>query len=173
MDAEMKARELLAAECGRSVEEMHYEAYGVTSTAACIRAIRRALEQPEEESRAITALKVTLFGVECWLPSGIAKAVQAACEQPASAAGDAWHPIATAPEDGIHIRGLWVTNKFRDGTTAREWRQYVGLIEDETGRFVDPEYMEDFGWEAGHFDAWMSLPEPPAAAPTPEASPHD
>jgi hypothetical protein len=42
----------------------------------------------QEESRAITALKVTLFGVECWLPSDIAKAVQAACE--ASQQGEKW-----------------------------------------------------------------------------------
>lgn len=33
----------------------------------------------EDEGRAITALHVTLFGVQCYLPSSIAEAVEQAC----------------------------------------------------------------------------------------------
>ena len=37
-------------------------------------------EQPaEDEGRAITALKVTLFGRECFLPADIAQEVEQAC----------------------------------------------------------------------------------------------
>lgn len=46
-----------------------------------------AVAEPEEESRAITALKVTLFETECYLPASIAKRVQAACA--VGVAGDA------------------------------------------------------------------------------------
>lgn len=46
-----------------------------------------AVAEPEEESRAITALKVTLFETECYLPASIAKRVQAACT--VGVAGDA------------------------------------------------------------------------------------
>lgn len=45
MNAEQRARELLAEECGRSVEEMHYERFGVTNTQVALRAIARALQQ--------------------------------------------------------------------------------------------------------------------------------
>lgn len=41
--------------------------------------LRALAAQSEEEFRAITALRVTLFGVECWLPSSIAKSVELAC----------------------------------------------------------------------------------------------
>lgn len=58
--------------------------------AACL--IRRAdelesLTAVAEGSRAITALKVTLFETECYLPASIAKRVQAACA--VAVAGDA------------------------------------------------------------------------------------
>lgn len=42
---EQRARELLAAECGRSVDEMRYDLYGVTNTRVCIRAIVAVLRQ--------------------------------------------------------------------------------------------------------------------------------
>lgn len=42
---EQRARELLAAECGRSVDEMRYDLYGVTNTRVCVRAIIAALRQ--------------------------------------------------------------------------------------------------------------------------------
>lgn len=42
-DLEQRARELLAAECGRSVDEMRYDLYGVTNTRVCISAIVAAL----------------------------------------------------------------------------------------------------------------------------------
>jgi hypothetical protein len=97
MDAEMKARELLAladaldqlAKTSESTEDadtgvdctfLNIEVHDFDTLMLKAATALRALEQPEEESRAITALKVTLFGVECWLPSDIAKAVQVACE---------------------------------------------------------------------------------------------
>lgn len=54
----------------------------------------------QEESRAITALKVTLFEVECYLPSSIAKKVQAVCET---------HPT------GDRVRGL--VSQLREAIT--------------------------------------------------------
>lgn len=76
-----------------------------------------------------------------------------------------WQTIDTAPDDGtIHVRGLWVTVKWNGGPEEREWRQYVGYIEDESGRFIDTEYQQDFGWEAEDFSHWLHLPSPPLAA---------
>lgn len=75
--------------------------------------------------------------------------------------GQSWQPISTAPNDRIHVRGLWVRMRRDACPDEMEWRQYVGYIEDETGRFVDPEYGEDFGWEADDYDCWMELPAPP------------
>lgn len=72
-----------------------------------------------------------------------------------------WQPIETAPNDRIHVRGLWVRMRRGGRPDEMEWRQYVGYIEDETGRFVDPEYSEDFGWQADDYDRWMDLPAPP------------
>lgn len=47
------------------------------------------------EGRAITAVQVTLFGVECYLPSSIAEAVEQACAAP--------KPDAVADETGVEF----------------------------------------------------------------------
>lgn len=71
--------------------------------------VKRALSPPasDEESRAITALKVTLFEVECYLPSSIAKKVQAAC-QPASAAvvPEGWVLVPLVPTEDMVVAGF-------------------------------------------------------------------
>jgi hypothetical protein len=76
---------------------------------------------------------------------------------------DGWLPIESAPSDRTHIRGLWVTSK-RDGKPDRKhWCSFVGFV-DDSGRFVDPDYLEDFGWEAHDYEAWHALPAPPNTA---------
>lgn len=73
-----------------------------------------------------------------------------------------WQSIETAPNDGSeHIRGLWVTIKRSGAEDEIQWRSYAGFIHDESGRFLDVDYGEDFGWEADDFSHWMPLPEPP------------
>ena len=86
MNSEQKARELLAEELDLMSPTLADDVRAGNEkkrspTAAALRAIARALEQPE--SRAITALKVTLFGVECYLPASIAQAVQERCDESA------------------------------------------------------------------------------------------
>lgn len=50
-------------------------------------------QQPEtEESRTITALSVTLFGVQCYLPASIARSVEERCRE-----AQGWRPIETVP----------------------------------------------------------------------------
>lgn len=72
-----------------------------------------------------------------------------------------WQPIETAPKDGTrHVRGLWVTVTSGDRPTRKEWHEYVGYVSDD-GRFVDPDYSDDFGWYANDFTHWTALPPPP------------
>lgn len=79
------------------------------------------------------------------------------------AAGSPWVTISTAPNDGRpHIRGLWVTSRIEDRPDTREWRQFIGLINDD-GDFVDPDYGESFGWDADQYDAWMPVADAPSA----------
>lgn len=74
-----------------------------------------------------------------------------------------WLPIESAPTEGLHIRGLWV-HSLKDGRLKdKNWRAFVGCIND-AGRFVDPEYGEDFGWEADDYEAWYALPPAPDTA---------
>lgn len=79
------------------------------------------------------------------------------------ATGTPWVTITTAPNDGRpHIRGLWVTSRIEGKPDTREWRQFIGLINDD-GDFVDPDYGETFGWDADQYDAWMPLADAPSA----------
>lgn len=88
-----------------------------------------------------------------------------ACSGPrATACAGPWLTITNAPNDGQqHIRGLWVTSRIDGKPDTREWRQYIGLVNDG-GEFVDPEYGETFGWEADEYEAWMPAAEAPGAA---------
>ncbi|HHA2913520.1 TPA: hypothetical protein ACOD97_000892 [Stenotrophomonas maltophilia] len=82
-----------------------------------------------------------------------------------------WSPIGMAPNDGEpHIRGLWVTSRIDGAPATREWRQFIGLVNDD-GALVDPDYGETFGWEADQFDAWMPLADAPGAALSAQPSP--
>ncbi len=82
-----------------------------------------------------------------------------------------WSPIGSAPNDGRpHIRGLWETSCIDGKPESREWRQYIGLINDG-GEFVDPECGENFGWAADQFDAWMPVAAAPGAALSAQPSP--
>lgn len=47
----------------------------------------------EDEGRAIAVIKVTLFGVECYLPSSIAEAVEQACAEHRLAEANAACPV--------------------------------------------------------------------------------
>ncbi|WP_353099147.1 Lar family restriction alleviation protein [Stenotrophomonas lactitubi] len=79
------------------------------------------------------------------------------------ATGTPWVTISTAPNDGrLHIRGLWVTSRIEGKPDTREWRQFIGLINDD-GDFVDPDYGESFGWGADQYDAWMPVADAPSA----------
>src|SRR5690606_32655665 len=113
-----------------------------------------AAKQPE--SRAITALKVTLFGVECYLPASIAEAVQERCDESALEQREGWRPIETAPRDGTRIllgyagihseEGYWMADANRN-----HWG--------ETGWFASDEDV--LCKHPSHPDAWMPLPTPP------------
>lgn len=82
-----------------------------------------------------------------------------------------WSPIGSAPNDGRpHIRGLWVTSRVDGKPDTREWRQFIGLVNDD-GAFVDPDYGETFGWEADQFEAWMPVADAPGAALSAHPSP--
>jgi hypothetical protein len=88
-----------------------------------------------------------------------------------TAATGPWLSITNAPNDGRpHIRGLWETSRIDGKPESREWRQYIGLINDG-GEFVDPEHGETFGWAADQFEAWMPAADAPGAALSAQPSP--
>jgi hypothetical protein len=75
----------------------------------------------------------------------------------------AWQPIETAPEEGWHFRGIWVSNI----KTGKSWFEtHWGFIHDETGEFVNDD-GEDFGWSAEDYTHWFpcELPQPPETTP--------
>ena len=69
-----------------------------------------------------------------------------------------WQPIETAPTDRVHIRGLWVHNNRSEKTW---FAQFIGLINEESGDFVDVDHGQDFGWDAADFTHWSELLPPP------------
>lgn len=82
----------------------------------------------------------------------------------ANARAEGWLPIESAPVEGLHIRGLWI-HSLKDGRlNDKSWRAFVGYM-NEAGRFVDPEYGEDFGWEDDDYEAWHALPPAPEVKP--------
>jgi len=128
-------RARLATEIRSALGEFNDESEAVVTLVKSLADKARALEQPE--SRAITALKVTLLGVECYLPASIAKAVQERCEQPASAAGvEGWMPIDTAPRDGrmlvLFWNGAWCPGFYLDNSHTQfpwaGWRVPSGQL---------------------------------------------
>lgn len=69
-----------------------------------------------------------------------------------------WQPIETAPDEVVHIRGLWV---YRASTFERlYWQADIGFVNDD-GEFVGVGHTGDFGWRADDYTHWMPLPEPP------------
>lgn len=75
-----------------------------------------------------------------------------------------WQPIETAPDDRIHIRGVWVFTINLYGKKVPSYFDInVGYI-DGAGDFVSAD-DGDFGWSADAYDWWceipMPLPEPP------------
>lgn len=109
-------------------------------------AIIRALEQPE--SRAITALKVTLFGVECYLPASIAQAVQERCDESALEQREGFVMVPREP-----------TPEMVNAACAIKLRRLTEFASGKDGSGIEAGIREDYA-------AML------AAAPKPEGSGH-
>lgn len=68
-----------------------------------------------------------------------------------------WQPIETAPNDVIHVRGMWV-HSAHTGLPIY-WTADAGYPDDE-GDFI---YTcgEPTGWRSDDYTHWMPLPDPP------------
>lgn len=69
-----------------------------------------------------------------------------------------WQPIKTAPDDRVHIRGLWVHN-HKTGVTR--WDQYLGYVDEDTGCFIGID-GDHYGWSLEDYDMWHEAPTPPS-----------
>jgi len=73
--------------------------------AAALEAAQEA-SPAEDEGRAITAVEVTLFGRECWLPADIAQEVEQACAARDLADGEEIMVNTAAPSGSVGVEGL-------------------------------------------------------------------
>lgn len=67
----------------------------------------------------------------------------------------AWQPLATAPDDRPHIRGLWV---YTPEGEVSHFECFAGSVD---GYYFRDEYDNDTGWPAADFDYWCELPPAP------------
>lgn len=71
-----------------------------------------------------------------------------------------WRSIETAPDDQLHVRGLWVGSYDRNGQwRAHTFQMSVGFIDDETGEWRDVN-GDDTGWSADDYTHWCAIPLP-------------
>jgi len=68
-----------------------------------------------------------------------------------------WQPIATAPDEGVHTRGMWVHSAK---TKERlYWFAAIGYVD------LDGDFCftggDQTGWHGDHFSHWMPAEDPP------------